>query len=100
MCQENLDNYEDGGGYLQKYRAHCEADGSVRVAIAHRDPGIGGNWIDPFGHVHGGWSLRLIRTSGSPPGVLVRRVALADLQAVGLACLDGVEPIVSGGLAV
>ena len=100
MWQENLDNYEDGGGYLQKYRAHCEADGSVRVVIAHRDPGIGGNWIDPFGHVHGGWSLRLIRTSGSPPGVLVRRVPVADLQAVGLACLDGIEPIVSGGLAV
>lgn len=96
IWQENLDNYEDGGGHVQKYRARLEPDGSVRVVVAARDPGIGGNWIDPYGHVHGGMSLRLIKTQGEPPEVRLRRVPLATLEASGRAALDQVEPIVSG----
>jgi len=94
--QENLDNYEDGQGYVQKFRARYEADGSVRVVLAREDPGVGGNWVDPFGHVHGGWSLRLINTRGEPPAVTVRRLPLAALKAEGLKALDGVKAIVSG----
>lgn len=96
IWQENLDNYEDGGGHVQKYRARAEPDGSVRVVIAARDPGIGGNWIDPFGHRHGGMSLRLIKTEGEPPEVQLWRVGLARLEAEGAVALDAVEPIVSG----
>lgn len=96
IWQENLDNYEDGGGHVQKYRAQVEADGLVRVVVAARDPGIGGNWIDPYGHVHGGMSLRLIKTEGEPPAVRLRRVPLPKLETLGIAALDEVEPIVSG----
>jgi hypothetical protein len=96
IWQENLDNYEDGDGYVQKYTAVYEPDGSVRVIIAEGDPGIGGNWIRPCAHVHGGMSLRLIKIEGEPPQVTLHRVALAALQTQGLAALAAIEPIVSG----
>ena len=41
--QENLDNYEDGQGYVTKFTVKPEADGRVRIVIAERDPGIGGS---------------------------------------------------------
>ena len=96
IWQENLDNYEDGQGYVQKYTANYEADGSIRLIIADEDPGIGGNWIDPYGHAHGGWSLRLIKTQGEPPAVTLHRVSLAALKRDGLAALDTVEAIETG----
>ena len=67
LWQENLDNYEDGQGHVTKYRCRLEPDGSVWVVVADSDPGVGGNWIDPGGHVHGGMSLRLILTAAAPP---------------------------------
>jgi len=96
IWQENLDNYEDGGGHVQKYRATYEPDGSVVVVIAAEDPGIGGNHIDPYAHRHGGMSLRLIKTEGQPPAVSLWRLPLARLKAEGRAALDHVAPIVSG----
>jgi hypothetical protein len=96
IWQENLDNYEDGDGYVQKYTARYEPDGSVRIVIAEEDPGIGGNWIRPFGHVHGGMSLRLIKTAGEPPTVTLRRLPLARLRAEGGAALAAVQPLLSG----
>lgn len=96
IWQENLDNYEDGGGHVQKYRAGHEPDGSVLIVISAEDPGIAGNWIDPFGHVHGGMSLRLIKTQGEPPAVSLWRLPRAALRSQGLAALDAVAPIVSG----
>jgi hypothetical protein len=96
IWQENLDCYEDGDGYVQKYRARHQADGTVRIVVCEQDPGIGGNHIRPCGHVHGGWSLRFIRTSGEPPPVRVYRVPLAALREHGEAALAAVEPIVSG----
>jgi len=96
IWQENLDNYEDGNGYVQKYRALYEDDGSVRIVIAEEDPRTGGNWIRPFGHVHGGMSLRLIKTSGEPPAVTLHRLPLAKLLVRGFAALAEFEPLVSG----
>lgn len=96
IWQENLDNYEDGDGYVQKYTAVYEPDGSVRVIIAEENPGIGGNWIRPYGHVHGGMSLRLIKITGEPPPVTLHRLALAELRAQGLAALATIEPTISG----
>ena len=95
IWQENLDNYEDGQGYLSKFGARYEEDGLVRIVIADRNPGIGGNWIDPFGHSHGGMSLRLIKTPTAPE-VTLYRVNLAELEQRGWNLLDEVKPLVSG----
>ncbi|MGE8318153.1 MAG: hypothetical protein ACN6O3_05350 [Comamonas sp.] len=96
IWQENLDCYEDGQGYVNKFRARYEPDGSVRIVVADEDPGIGGNWISSFQHVHGGMSLRLIKTAGEPPSVTLHRVAAATLQRLGFACLDADSAIISG----
>jgi hypothetical protein len=96
IWQENLDNYEDGGGHIQKYRATYEPDGSVLIVVASGDAGVGGNSIDPYGHAHGGMSLRLIKTQGEPPPVSLWRVPLARLRAEGRALLDATAPILSG----
>lgn len=96
MWQENLDTYEDGGGHVQKYRAVFEPDGSVIVVVAERDPGIGGNVIDRFGHRHGGMSLRFIKTAGDPPPVALWRLPLDRLKAEGRAALTRAEATVSG----
>lgn len=98
IWQENLDCYEDGQGYISKYYAAYEPDGSVRVIIADENPGVGGNWIDPAGHAHGGMSLRLIKTEGEPPAVTLYRVSLDVLKRDGLGVLQGMEPILSGEL--
>src|SRR5258706_9262454 len=96
MWQESLDTYESGGGHVQKYRARYEADGSIHIVVAAEDPGLGGNWIDPDGHTHGGMSLRLIKTEGEPPSVTLHRLSFEMLRSQGLAALDAVVPIVSG----
>ena len=99
IWQENLDCYEDGQGYVTKYGARYEADGSVRVVVSDSDPGIGGNWIDPCGHAHGGMSLRLIKTQGEPPPVALHRLPLVSLARDGWAALAPAEAIVSGEIS-
>ncbi|MEZ4290844.1 MAG: DUF1214 domain-containing protein, partial [Myxococcota bacterium] len=93
--QENLDVYEDGQGYLTKFTAKPEPDGSILAIVADRDPGIGGSWIDSFSHETGVFSLRLIQTEGGP-AVTIHRLPLARLEREGLAALDTVTPILSG----
>ena len=94
--QENLDVYEHGQGYITKFTANFEADGSILAVMADRDPGLGGNWIDTFEHEAGVFSLRLIQTEGAP-SVSIQEVALAELESRGLAALEDVTPILSGG---
>jgi Protein of unknown function (DUF1214) len=96
LWQENLDNYEDGQGHITKYRCTLEPDGSVWVVIADADPGIGGNWVDPGGHVHGGMSLRLILIQAPPPKVTAYLLPLAVLRAQGRAALAQAQVIDSG----
>jgi len=95
MWQENLDNYEDGQGYITKFTAKYEPDGLVRVIASATDPGIGGNWVETFGHVKGGMGLRLIKTDNPPP-VTAYVVDFAELKAKGLAALTADNAIVSG----
>jgi hypothetical protein len=97
LWQENLDNYEDGQGYVTKFTARHESDGSVRIVVAERDPGIGGNWIDPFGHTSGIMGLRLIQTT-EPPPVLIHLVELAELERRGVAVLTPESGLASGEL--
>lgn len=96
IWQENLDCYEEGQGYITKARASYESNGSVFVVIADQDPQLGGNWIDPYGHHHGGMSLRLIKTDGEPPAVTLYRLPLAALRQQGLSGLGAGAAIVSG----
>lgn len=95
LWQENLDNYEDGQGYVSKFTANYLADGLVRIVIADTDPGVAGNWVDPFGHTQGGMSLRLIKTPIAPP-VKLWQVELEKLQTQGLAALAEATPLQSG----
>lgn len=96
LWQENLDNYEEGQGYITKFRCRHATDGSVWVVIADQDPGIGGNWIDPGAHEQGGMSLRLILTEQPPPKVTAYLLPLAQLRAQGRAALAHAHVIESG----
>lgn len=60
---ENFDNYEDGGGYVNKRTASVEPDGSVVLVLAGQ-PVTKGNWIDVFGHDRGTMNLRIVHPSG------------------------------------
>lgn len=97
--QENLDVYEDGQGYITKFTANYEEDGSILAILADRDPGIGGNWIDTFQHEAGVFSLRLIQTEGGPD-VSIYPVTLTALESAGISALDGVVPVESGGISL
>lgn len=95
LWQENLDVYEDGQGYVTKFTAKHEADGSVVAVVADEDPGIGGNWIDSFRHEKGTFSLRLIKTEGGP-AITIHRVSVAELRREGLAGIAKRPGIASG----
>ena len=97
IFQENLDTYEHKGGYINGMMARHEADGTVRVIIAEEDPGIGGNWIDSFAHVHGTMSLRFIKCA-EPPEVTSWCVPLSELKEKGVAVLTDDYAIRSGQL--
>jgi hypothetical protein len=90
MWQENLDTFEDGLGWINTARHTAEPDGRVRVVIAERDPGMGGNWIPSYGHERGIWGLRLVQTEATAP-VRLWRVPLADLPA-----LDPARAVLTG----
>ena len=54
-----------------------ETDGSVRIVIAHRDPGHP-NWLDTAGHRHGTAHIRYVLADELPPA-RTRVVPLADV---------------------
>src|SRR5437764_15214740 len=56
-----------------------EADGSVRLVVAHRDPGHP-NWIDTCAHAHGIMGLRLVRAK-SHPAATTRVVSIDSIAA-------------------
>jgi Protein of unknown function (DUF1214) len=51
---------------INKKAARLEPDGSVRVVVAHRDPGGGRNWIDTCGHTLGTMCWRWVRAADHP----------------------------------
>jgi len=51
--------------HTNKHLAHYEADGSVRIIVAHRDPGLP-NWINTTGHSSGTMCFRWIRAEQHP----------------------------------
>jgi hypothetical protein len=68
--------------HLNKHTAHYEADDSVRIVVAHDDPGRRWpNWLSCCGHDQGAMLLRYIDAEEAPP-IATRVVpfsALGDL---------------------
>jgi hypothetical protein len=95
IWQENLDTFEDGNGWINNTRHVAEADGTVRVIISERDPGLGGNWISSYGHERGIWGLRLVLTEQTAP-VTLWRLPVARLEAEGLAALTPDSAVQTG----
>jgi hypothetical protein len=56
IWEESLD-YRFLSVTVNQHTVRTEADGSVRIVVAHRDPGVG-NWMDTAGHGHGTMGLR------------------------------------------
>ena len=51
--------------HVNKHTARYRDDGSVRIVVAHRDPGVD-NWIDTAGHAQGTMCFRWIRAASHP----------------------------------
>lgn len=90
IWHENLDNYEDGQGYINKFMAVPMDDGVVRLVVAAHDPGVTPNHVDPYGHERGMMGLRFIKTT-EPPDVTIYRLPSADLARDGWAALTHAE---------
>jgi hypothetical protein len=50
---------------INKASARLRADGSLRVVVAHEDPGVD-NWLDTAGHAHGTMCWRWLRAKHNP----------------------------------
>ena len=50
---------------LNGFQAEVDPDGTVRVVVSERDPGVA-NWLDTAGGGSGAMILRCVRTDGSP----------------------------------
>ena len=61
---ESLD-YRYHDIHTNKHLAQYEADGSVRLVVAHEDPGLP-NWIDTAGHMSGTMCFRWVRAESHP----------------------------------
>ena len=65
--------------HTNKHLAHREEDGSIRLIVAHEDPGLP-NWLETAGHASGTMCFRWIRAAEHPQP-RTRLVKLADLRA-------------------
>ena len=77
---ESLD-YRDHRIHTNKHLAHYEDDGSVRLVVAHRDPGLP-NWIETVGHTSGTMCFRWVRAKDHPQPEtrVVKRAELERLR--------------------
>jgi hypothetical protein len=75
---ENLDNYADDQGWVNKARARLDDDGGVTIMVSP-DEQTATNWVDTFGRRSGIIGLRIIRGAVSPP-VSVRLVPARDVR--------------------
>ena len=74
---ESLD-FMNRDTHVNQETAVRAADGSVRVVIAARDPGVP-NWLDTAGHLRGALALRWVGAGEEPPLPTTRVLPLADL---------------------
>lgn len=75
---ESLD-YRNFRVHLNKHSAHYEGDASVRIVVAHADPGVP-NWIRTLEHESGTMCFRWVRAEHHPQP-RTRVITLAQLQA-------------------
>lgn len=64
---------------INKHTAKYNADGSVKIIVAHTDPGLP-NWINTAYHKLGTMSLRWVRSTECPP-IKTRVVKFSELKA-------------------
>ncbi len=77
---ESLD-YRHHRVHVNKHTAHYEPDGSVRIVLAHADPGSAfPNWLETCGHDQGGMLFRWIEAEGDHPPVRTKVVPLSELS--------------------
>ena len=74
---ENLDNYEDNQGWINKHRARLGPDGGVTI-YASPEKVDAPNWVDTFGRRSGIMGLRIICGESSPE-LSVRVVAILEI---------------------
>ena len=71
---ESLD-YRHFNIHINSSQAALEPDGSVRIVVAHRDPGLP-NWLTTCGHEQGTMLFRWVRADSTPvPATRVVRLA-------------------------
>ena len=76
-----LQSIEGPGGNqkLNKSTLKTAEDGSWRAIIAHKDPGTD-NWLNPHGHRHGHFTLRIVHPDGDgTTRPKARKIKLSDL---------------------
>jgi Protein of unknown function (DUF1214) len=61
--------------HLNSHTAALRPDGSFRLVVAHRDPGVP-NWLETAGHGFGTMCFRWVRPEGAPPEPSTRIVPL------------------------
>jgi len=66
--------------HTNKHLAHHEEDGSIRLVVSHRDPGLP-NWLETAGHTSGTMCFRWIRAVERPQP-RTRLVKLSELRAL------------------
>jgi hypothetical protein len=68
--------------HLNSATASVNRDGSFRLVVAHRDPGVP-NWLETAGHAFGTMCLRWVRPVGDADEPLCRVVPLAQVKELG-----------------
>jgi hypothetical protein len=63
---------------VNKHEAVYRPDGTVRIVVAHEDPGVE-NWLETVGHRQGTMTFRWVRAESHPPP-RTRVVKAADLR--------------------
>ena len=66
--------------HTNKHLAHREEDGSIRLVVAHEDPGLP-NWLETAGHTSGTMCFRWVRAKEHPQP-RTRLVKLSELRAL------------------
>ena len=73
---ESLD-FENHRTHVNHHTATARPDGSVRIVVARRDPGVD-DWLDTAGHARGGLALRFVGAAELPE-THTRVVPIAEL---------------------